>query len=158
MHTRLFFVVFGLAIPLHAQSPREPKPDARRLQLGTDSLEVYLVRQGDRQRTGTIIDRLDTVRVDGELRLQRVYRRIDAALGNGVDTLVDRFPDLAPRRVRSRSDDGGTEILDWSSGRITGMVDQPGRPRRSIDTAVTPSVYSGASFDLVVRASPLTDK
>jgi len=131
--------------------------DTRHLRLTTDSLDVYLVRQGRQQRTGTIVDRLDTVRVDGEVRLQRIYRRTDAVLGNGVDTLVDAFADLTPRWVDSRSDGGGVEHVVWRSGRITGVVQQGGKPARQLDTIVTSGVYSRASFDLILRASPLAE-
>jgi len=157
MRTLLLVGLIGYGASLHAQQVREPKPDGRRLQLGTDSLEVFIVRQRQWQRTGTIVDRLDTIRVGGELRLQRVYRRTDAVLGNGVDTLIDHFPDLAPRSAHSRSDDGGTELLAWSAGRITGTLDQPAKSTRSIDTTVAPSLYSSASFDLILRASPLAE-
>lgn len=155
--TATLVVLLGIGASLHAQPVREPKPDGRRLQLGTDSLEVYIVRQRQWQRTGTIVDRLDTIRVNGELRLQRVYRRTDSVLGNGVDTLVDHFPDLAPRSVQSRSDGGGTELLAWSAGRLTGTLEQPATSKRSIDTTVAPSLYSSASFDLILRASPLAE-
>jgi hypothetical protein len=157
MHTRLFVALLGYGVSLQAQSVREPTPDGRRLQLGTDSLQVFVVRERRPHRTGTIVDRLDTIRVDGELRLQRVYRRTDVILGNGVDTLVDHFPDLLPRGVQSRSDGGGTELLAWRAGRLTGTVEQPGKAKRSIDTTAAPSLYSSASFDLVLRASPLAD-
>jgi hypothetical protein len=157
MHTRLLIAFVVCASSLQAQSVRAPQPDGRRLQLGTDSMEVFLVRGGDRLRTGTIVDRLDTIRVDGEVRFQRVYSRIDSILGNGVDTLIDRFPDLVPRSVASRSDGGGTETLLWREGRLTGSVGQPGQAKRLIDTTVAFSLYSGASFDLIVRASPLAD-
>lgn len=127
------------------------------LRLTTDSLEVYLVRQGERYRSGTIVDALDTVRVNDELLLQRVYRRTDVALGNGVDTLVDAFADLTLRRIDSRSDEGGVEHEEWRGGRIVGVVEQSGKPARQIDTAVARGAYSSASFDLVVRAAPLVD-
>jgi len=140
---------------LHAQSSRAPKPDARRLTLGTDSLDVFVVRQGRPLRTGAIVDRLDTVRVGGELLLRRVYRRTDAALGNGVDTLVDRFPDLTPHSVRSASDGGGTETLAWRAGRMTGAVERSGSSTRTIDTTAAASTFSRSSVDLVLRASPL---
>jgi len=154
---RSFGALAALAASLQAQSVREPQPDARRLQLGADSLDVFIVRQHQQQRTGTVTDRLDTVRVNGEVRLQRVYRRVDLVLGNGLDTLVDRFPDLIPRSVHSWSDGGGSEVLAWRAGRVTGMVEPPGGAKRSIDTAAAPSLYSGASFDLVLRASPLAE-
>lgn len=127
------------------------------LRLTTDSLEVYLVRQGERYRSGTIVDALDTVRVNDELRLQRVYRRTDVALGNGVDTLVDAFADLTLRRIDSRSDEGGVEHEEWRGGRIVGVVEQSGKPARQIDMAAPGGAFSSASFDLVVRAAPLVD-
>src|SRR5215211_4978714 len=138
MHTRLFFALVGSALSLQAQSTSQPNPDGRRLQLGTDSLAVFVVRQGQQQRTGTIVDRLDTVRVNGELRIRRIYRRADVVLGDGVDTLVDRFADLAARSVRSNSEGGGTETLTWRAGRVSGSVEQTGRNKRSIDTAAGP--------------------
>ena len=155
MRMRIIVLLLATAGSLHAQSAREPMPDGRRLRLGTDTLEVFVVRQGRSLRTGTIIDRLDTVRVDGELLLRRVYRRTDVALGDGVDTLVDRFPDLAPRSVRSTSAGGGTETLTWRAGRLTGAIERPDQPDRAIDTSTAASTYSRASVDLIFRASPL---
>lgn len=127
----------------------------RLLRLTTDTLDIYLVRQADRQRTGRIVDALDTVRVNGELRLHRVYRRIDIALGDGVDTLVDAFADLRLRLVDSRSDAGGVEHVEWTNGRVVGAVEQSGKPTRQVDTVAAPGVYSSASFDLILRAAPL---
>jgi hypothetical protein len=141
---------------VHAQSKPVAGLDPRRLQVTTDSLEIYVVRQGDRQRTGTIVDALDTVRVSGELRLRRIYRRTDAVLGNGVDTLVDAYADLRLRLVDSRSDGGGVEHTEWRDGRVVGVVEQGGNTTRQVDTAAAGGVYSSASFDLVVRAAPLT--
>ena len=159
MRIRWFLFLSGCAVSLQAQSVREnpPQPDGRRLRLGTDTLAVFVVRQGQQQRTGLIIDRLDTVRVDGEVRLRRVYLRVDAVLGDGVDTLVDHFPDLTLRGVRSRSEGGGTETLDWRAGRLTGIVAQPGKPPRTIDMEAPRAPYSSASFDLILRASDLSD-
>lgn len=142
---------------IQAQAKPVPGLNPKLLRLATDSLEVYVVRQGEQGRTGTIIDALDTVRVNGELRLARVYTRTDAVLGNGIDTLVDAFVDLTLRLVDSRSDDGGVERVEWRSGRITGMVEQPGKPARHIDTAAASGVYSSASFDLILRAAPLAN-
>lgn len=131
--------------------------DPKLLRLGTDSLEVYVVRQGKQGRSGTIVDALDTVRVNGELRLRRVYTRTDELLGNGVDTLVDAFADLTLRLVDSRSDGGGVEHEEWRNGRIVGAVEQAGRRVRQIDTAAADGVYSSASFDLILRAAPLAN-
>jgi hypothetical protein len=155
--TRLLVPLFMLlASVASAQAAPSPHPIGGLLPLGTDSLEVYLVRQGRRQRTGYIVDHLDTVRVGAEIRLRRVYSTMDQVLGRGTDTLVDRFSDLTPRSVASRSSLGGTETVEWRGARVVGSVATPNKPSRSIDTTTSPITYSAASFDLILRASPLT--
>ncbi|HTK54419.1 MAG TPA: hypothetical protein VL308_21150 [Gemmatimonadaceae bacterium] len=157
MLIRSLFAVALVSGTIQAQATPVAGLDPKRLRLTTDSLEVYLVREGERYRSGTIVDALDTVRVNGELRLQRIYRRTDVALGNGVDTLVDAFADLTLRLVDSRSDDGGVEHVEWENGRLVGAVEQSGKSTREIDTTVTRGVYSSASFDLILQAAPLAD-
>jgi hypothetical protein len=139
----------------HAQSKPVAGLNPRLLRLTTDSLEIYIVREGERHHTGTIVDALDTVRVNGELRLQRIYTRTDRVLGNGVDTLVDAFVDLRLRLVDSRSDEGGVEHIEWRDGRVAGTVEQSGKPTRQVDTAAASGVSSSSSFDLILRAAPL---
>ncbi len=155
MLIRSLLTVAFVSGTIHAQAKPVAGLDPKLLRLTTDSLEVYLVRQGERYRSGTIVDALDTVRVNGELRLQRIYRRTDVALGNGVDTLVDAFADLTLRMVDSRSDDGGVEHVEWQNGRLVGTVEQSGKPTREIDTTVAGGVYGSASFDLILQAAPL---
>jgi hypothetical protein len=139
-----------------AQSPAGPQPDGRRLRLVTDSLEVYVVRLGQSSRTGYLIDRLDTVRINGETMLRRIHRTADAVLGSSVDTLVHALATLQPRSVRSHSD-RGTERLDWQTSRVVGIVEEPDSPVRSVDSPLPQGWYSSASFDLILRACPLAD-
>jgi hypothetical protein len=127
-----------------AQTPVGPQPDGRRLRLGGDSLEIYVVRLGQPKRTGFLIDRLDTVRVNGETRLRRIYRVTDSLLGSRVDTLVDAFATLQPRTVRSRSD-RGIERLDWQTSRVIGVVEEPDSPTRSVDSPL-PAVPTFSGF------------
>jgi hypothetical protein len=157
MLCRFLLATALLTSALEAQARPVSGLNPKLLRLTTDSLEVYVVRQGRQGRSGTIVDALDTVRVNGELRLQRVYGRTDAALGDGVDTLVDAFADITLRRIDSRSDGGGVAHVEWRNGRITGAVEQSGRSARQIDTAATDGAYSSASFDLILRAAPLAD-
>jgi hypothetical protein len=140
-----------------AQTPAGPQPDGRRLRLTTDSLEVYVVQLGQSLRTGFVVDRLDTVRVNGETMLRRIHRTADAALGNSVDTLVHSLATLQPRTVRSHSD-RGTERTDWQTSRIVGVVEESERRVRSIDSPLPTGWYSSASFDLILRACPLADE
>ena len=159
MHRVRFYSLIILAvsaISVVAQTPTAPQPDGRRLRLGSDSLEVYIIRMGQPQRTGYLIDRLDTVRVNGETMLRRIYRTTDAVLGSSVDTLVDVLSSLQPRSVWSRSN-RGTERLDWQMNRVVGVVEEPDAPARSIDSPRPNGWFSSASFDLILRASPLAD-
>jgi hypothetical protein len=157
-HVRFYSLIFlaVAATSALAQTPTRPQPDGRRLRLGTDSLEVYVIQMGQPQRTGYLIDRLDTVRVNGETMLRRIYRTSDAVLGSKVDTLVDALATLEPQSVWSRSD-RGTERLDWRKDRVVGVAEEPDAPARSIDSPRPTGWYSSASFDLILRASPLAD-
>ena len=110
----------------------------------------------DPERTGFLIDRLDTIRVDGETMLRRIRRTSDAALGSGADTLVQSLATLQPRSVRSHSD-RGVEHLDWQTSRVVGVVEDPDSPARSIDSPRPAGWYSSASFDLILRACPLAE-
>lgn len=139
-----------------AQTRDGPRPDARRLRLVSDSLEVYFVRMGQQKRTGVVVDRLDTVRVNGQTMLRRIYRTTDEVLGHGVDTLVDAYSTLEPQSVRSRSD-RVTERLDWQGNRLVGVVEEADKPSRAVDSPVPPGWYNSASFDLILRASPLAE-
>ena len=103
-----------------AQTSAGPQPDGRRLHLSADSLEVYVVQLGESRRTGYLIDRLDTVRVDGETMLRRIRRTADAVLGRSADTLVHALATLQPRTVRLHSD-RGVERLDWQTSRLVGV-------------------------------------
>ena len=156
------FVVLIAIVTAHAnaqsaQGGHAPQPDGRLLRLTTDSLEVYVVRRGEAQRTGLIVDRLDTTRVNGEAVLRRVYRTDDAVLGTSLDTLIDALPDLHARSVRTVGS-RAIEALDWKGDRVTGSVEQNGKAERGIDEVVpTGGGYSSASFDVILRASPLVE-
>ncbi len=157
MLRRFLWTTALLAGTVEAQARPFGGLNPKLLKLTTDSLEVYVVRQGKQGRSGTIVDALDSVRMNGELHLRRVYTRTDALLGDGVDTLVDAFADITLRMIASRSEGGGVEHEEWRNGRITGAIEQSGRPARQIDTAAADGVVSSASFDLILRAAPLAN-
>ena len=85
---RLLVATALLASTLEGQARPIAGLNPKLLRLGTDSLEVFIMRQGKQGRSGTIVDALDTVRVNGELLLQRVYSRTDAVLGDGAPSLT----------------------------------------------------------------------
>lgn len=73
MYRALFSSAIALAVTATsalAQTSAGPQPDGRRLRLASDSFEVYVVRLGQPRLSGYSIDRLDTVRVNGETMLR----------------------------------------------------------------------------------------
>lgn len=129
--------------------------DARRLTLGTDTLAVYTIRGNDTTLTGLIVDDL-TLRTDGTRSLLvRTYRTEDRVLGSSLDTLIDAFPHLAPVRHRSSSD-RGRERLDFRDGRVDGFLILANGDSVRVDAPLPRAAINASSFDIALRASPLS--
>lgn len=129
--------------------------DASRLTLGVDSLAIFLVRGRDTTRIGTVWDELRTIDNSGAPELQRIYRSRNELLGARIDTIVSTFPSLAPVRQRSISA-RSNERLDFSAGRVTGSIGLTEGGSAPFNLELPTPVYSSASFDLLLRASPLS--
>lgn len=145
---------FAALDSVSAQRVDQPTPDADRLRCGIDSLAVSLLREGSRQRTGIIVDECRVSGTGNTRLMTRIYRTTDAVLGNRLDTIVDVWRSLEPRRYRSRSSREVVQ-LDWAEGRLRGTIQTQGQPAATVDEAAKAGVYNSASFDVIVRASPL---
>jgi hypothetical protein len=119
-----------------------------------DSLEIYVIRQGNRRRTGSIVDECRTTGADDARLMTRIYRTTAAVLGNRLDTIVDAWGSLQPRSYHSRSSHEVVQ-LDWSAGRLRGKVQSEGKPSATVDEDSKAGMYNSASFDVILRASPL---
>jgi hypothetical protein len=137
-----------------AQRGDRPTPDADRLRCGIDSLAVSLLRQGSRQRTGIIVDECRSSGTGNARLMTRIYRTTDAALGDRLDTIVDVWSSLAPRSYRSRTSREVVQ-LDWTQGRLRGNIQTDGKAASTVNEDATAGVYNSASFDVILRASPL---
>ena len=137
-------------------SESAPQPDGRLLRLGTDSLAIYLVRGTDTTRTGLVVDRLEVIEQDGRTLLQRAYHSTDDLLGSRIDTLVDVLRTLAPVRHRSRTP-RSLEFLEFGSGTLKGWLRLANGDSVAVDVPLPATLYNSSSFDLVLRASPLSD-
>lgn len=146
----------ALARPGGAQPPPFPRPDAGRLAMGTDSLWMYLVQGKDTTPVGTIVDQLtrDTYRARPVVR--RTYRSESRLSGVQVDTLVDAWPTLLPFVHRSYSA-RAIEQLAFAARNVTGTIRQPTGDSLLVSKTLPDVVYNSASFDLILRASPLAD-
>jgi hypothetical protein len=128
---------------------------ARLLVPRVDTFAVYLIRGTDTTRTGTIVDEIAVIAVNGDSALRRVYRSTDEVLGQRLDTLVDAFPSLSPRTHRSRSS-RGMEFLQFSGGRVSGWLRLVNGDSVAIDQPIDSGVFNASSLDLVLRTSALT--
>lgn len=154
---RLALLLVGLPMPVAAQAVgSDLGVNAARLSMGVDSLAIFLIRNGDTIRTGTVWDELGIVEDDHGAQLQRVYRSADRVMGIRVDTVVDAFPSLTPARYHSRSSNG-REHLEYTGTHVRGWVLLANGDTVSVETALPETTFSSASFDLVLRAAPLTD-
>jgi hypothetical protein len=149
-------VVLGITtLDAHAQG-RLPEVDGRFLRGGTDSLAIYVVRDGDTTRTGMLWDELAAAELEGRGVLRRVYRTEDRILGARLDTIVDEFPSLAPIQSVSASRHGA-EVLSFTRNRVRGWKQLVNGDSVPIDVALPATVYNSATFDLVLRAASLRD-
>ena len=147
------------ALSLDAQTgtPSLPMPDGKLLRAGIDSLAIYLVRGTDTTRTGSAVDELRAIDQARGVVWQRVYRSTDRLLGTRVDTLVDVQSTLMPVRQRGQSTNG-REFLDFGADSVKGWVTRMSQHDSLAVAAPLPAtVYNGSSFDLVLRASPLSE-
>jgi hypothetical protein len=150
-------ILCATGLTLGAQTVTPPKPDGKLLHAGTDSLAIYLVRGTDTTRTGTAVDELRAIDEGGRVVWQRVYRSTDRLLGTRVDTLVDVQSTLMPVRHRGESTTG-RDYLDFGADSVKGWVTRMSQRDSLVVAAPLPAtVYNGSSFDLVLRAAPLSD-
>ena len=127
--------------PAAAQAAAIAGVDAQRLRLGTDSLAISLIRDGDTIAIGRIWDELQLVHEGGEALLRRVYRSEDRVLGVRVDTLVDHHASLLPVRHRSRTS-RSQEVLDFSDSQVLGWIRLTNGDSTSVDVALPTRMYA----------------
>ena len=161
MKHRLAFFIASLVCHSHvlnAQSASRVSVDLARLKCGIDSLEIYVVQQRARRRTGTLFDECRSSGTGSARIFTRIYRTTDRVLGNRLDTIVDLWSTLEPRSyhsVSSRLSSGEKIRLDWSGSRLRGRIEPDNKPAITVDEDVKSPHYNSVSFDVLLRASPL---
>lgn len=151
----LSIITLGVPLALEAQLAR-PTPNTALLHCGApDTLEVYLVHGPNRRRTGLVVDQCQIASNTTDPTVTRVYRSEDALLGNRLDTIVDAWTSLSPRKYHSHSS-SETVQLDWEGTRLRGITKANDKPSlTAVDEEFRQDAYDGASLDLILRASPL---
>lgn len=129
-------------------------PDGTRLKAGADTMISFIIDGRDTVETGILVDAIERTTLDGRDVIRRVYRTADRVLGQSVDTIIDDARTLAPIQSRRRSP-VGIALVDFTTERATGIYVQTNGDTLQIDVKVPTPVFSGSSFDLVLRSSPL---
>jgi hypothetical protein len=128
--------------------------DATVLQPGVDSLAIYLSRNGQLQRLGTLWDELSRIDSGGVSRLRRVYRTTNALFGAHLDTIYSTWTDLRP--ISRTTDAAGMRAaIVFRRDSIVGWTHTPPQGRRVVALRADPALYDGSSFDLMLRATRL---
>jgi hypothetical protein len=131
-------------------------PDVRidRVATGVDSMQIYLVRNGQPMHVGMLWDALRRVDHAGSAALRREYRTENRAFGPEHMVYVYRLPGLTPVSIV----DHGTspEVLEFRADSVVGWTTATGQ-RRQVAVALGPGVYDGTVFDLMIRAGDLRD-
>lgn len=154
----LFLAACAPARPPASVPDAAPALDGARIRSGVDTLAMYLHSGGHRERIGRVIDRVRVVRAaDGRARLQRVYISEEIGRGTRVDTLVDERRTLRPVRFRSRNAAGEVVALEFAGTRVRHTTTAPGAPPEATEHRFDAVPFNAASFDLVLRSSPLHD-
>jgi len=128
--------------------------DGRRLQPGTDTLAVYVVRGGDTTRTGSVVDELRVIAGDDGAAIQRVYVTRDRVLGTGLDSIFDQLRTLSPIRERVSGTLRSGELA-FLPGRVNGWMRFASGDSAAVEAPLTAGAYNAATFDLVLRAADL---
>lgn len=134
---------------------QQPDIDARRLALGVDSLEIFLLSGGTERRIGRLWDEVQQVDIGGASLVRRVYRTENAVFGPTLDTTFSTWPELRPHSHRSVARIASADVEYRGDSAVGKRSVNAGKPS-PIARRLPASVTDGASFDLIVRASALS--
>ena len=146
-------VLTGVTHPANSQSL---DLEASRLALGTDSLDIFLVRGAEQRRVGRVWDELQRLDRNGVPSLRRIYRTENAAFGSSLDSTYSRWADLKPMAHKSEGRQAVVEVL-YRTDSILGRRSLGGGSPRSIARVGDAALYDGSSFDVMIRAAPLRE-
>jgi hypothetical protein len=149
-------ILLAALLPQAAARAQGAPSGAAALPLGVDSLDLYLVQGSAATRVGMVWDELQRVERDGAPVLRRVYRTENAAFGPTLDSTYSRWADLGPisHRAIGRI---VSEQVRYRPDSIVGQRTVGGGPVTPITRAWAGELSDGATFDLLIRAAPLTE-
>jgi hypothetical protein len=115
---------------------------------------VALVRGSDTLITGWTTDEILVEGRGADEVLLRAYTTNDRVLGSRTDSIRDRRSNLAPVSYRSRGDRGEAFVV-FSTGKASGWLRDMRGDSSELQLDMPAAAINAASFDLVLRSSPL---
>jgi len=148
-------VILLSAFPIYAQQTHtKPWYDISRLMLGTDSLQIYLVREDGRQHLGTLWDEVVLDQWNGVRAVRRTYRTTNRLFGNHHEVTYTRFPDLQPLADRTEAALYSSHTI-YRTDSIVGWSQPRDSARREYSLPAVPGQFDAQSVDLLVRTGDL---
>lgn len=153
-----FVVIVAMVAPTRAVAqatvPGAANIEPTRIRFGTLEYVLSILREGEEQIIGSVIDEILPVRGDDPVikRVQTVRR----SGGVNVDSTVSDAQTLAPRwhyGVQPQR----IVFLEFDGTRVRGTVTPRTGTQRMIDTTLSDAAFDSSNWDLAVRALPLEE-
>ncbi len=137
-----------------ATVPGGPNIEPTRIRYGTFEYVLSVVRGGEEQIMGTLVDEILPIRGDDP-----VINRVQTTRRSGgvvVDSTVSDAQTLAPRWHHGVQPQRAV-LLEFDGTRIRGRVTPANGASRMLDTMVADVFFDASNWDLAVRALPLEE-
>ncbi len=137
-----------------ATVPGAPNIESTRIRYGTFEYVLSVVRDGEEQITGTLVDEILPIRGDDP-----VINRVQTTRRSGgvvVDSTMSDAQTLAPRWHHGVQPQRAV-LLEFDGTRIRGRITPAHGAARMLDTVVADVFFDASNWDLAVRALPLDE-
>jgi len=147
-------VVGPLRVRAQATTPGAANIEPTRIRYGTLEYVLSVLRDGEEQVVGTMIDEILPLRVD-----EPVIRRVQTTRRSGgvfVDSTVTDAQTLAPRwhhGVNAKTD----VLLEFDGTQVRGRVTTGNASPRTVDATLPDLAFDASNWDLAIRALPLEE-
>ncbi len=146
---------FGLSHPLRAQTtiPGSPNIEPTRIRYGTFEYTLIVLRDGEEQIVGSLIDEILPIRGDAVINRVQTTKRSG---GPFIDSTVTDAETLAPRwhhGVQAKR----SILLEFAGTKVTGTISVPNAKDRAVNVTLPDQAFDASNWDLAIRALPLED-
>ncbi len=154
--TSTFLAALCTASVLQAQAttPGSPGIEPTRIRFGTLQYVLSVVRDGEEQIIGSVVDEILPIRGDDPVikRVQTMHR----SGGAYIDSTVSDAQTLAPRWHFGVQPER-TVLLEFDGVRVQGRITAKSGTVRTVETTLVDVAFDASNWDLAVRALPLEE-